>query len=253
MLLAVADRICAPSEGPDEEIRPLLGKPPRDSSRWGIILAGGDGTRLQGLTRIISGDDRPKQFCSMFGSDSLLRQTVRRASRTIAPEQSIVALTRGHSRFYSRDLADQDCRKLIQPCNRGTAPAICLSLLQIFRMDIDAIVAILPSDHYYSDEDRISAAIESAFEIASERPSSVVLIGAQAEAPEVEFGWIELGSTVGDEVFRVSGFQEKPTLDTARRLMACGALWNTFVVVGSAKALIDMCFMSIPDLLPAFG
>ena len=259
MLFAVANRLCAPvSDALDRptssrqtvqaESRLLLEPAPR-ARRWGIVLGGGDGTRLQGLTRIITGDDRPKQFCQIFDSETLLRQAVKRASRSIAPERTIVALTRAHSRYYDHDLADQDCRKLIQPCNRGTAPAIILSLLQIFRMDIDAIVAILPSDHYYSDEAGITQAIESAFEIASDRPSSAVLIGAQARAPEVEFGWIELGSASGDELFRVSSFHEKPSLDSARRLMACGALWNTFVVVSSAKTLIDMCLMCLPDLL----
>jgi hypothetical protein len=35
-------------------------------------LAGGDGTRLLALTRGISGDDRPRQLCSMLGNETLL-------------------------------------------------------------------------------------------------------------------------------------------------------------------------------------
>ena len=42
------------------------------SNPWAVILAGGDGTRLKELSRLISGDNRPKQFCALFGGGSLL-------------------------------------------------------------------------------------------------------------------------------------------------------------------------------------
>ena len=37
-----------------------------------IILAGGEGRRLLSLTRQLSGDDRPKQFCAVLGDETLL-------------------------------------------------------------------------------------------------------------------------------------------------------------------------------------
>jgi mannose-1-phosphate guanylyltransferase len=233
----------------DSELESLFKTPPPALNRWGVILAGGDGTRLQGLTRIISGDDRPKQFCALLGKETLLQQACRRAAKSIPAERTIVALSRSHSRFYSRDLAESSCRRLVQPTNRGTAPAIILSLLQISRMDPGAVVAILPSDHYYSDEGAFTHALESAFTIASARRGSVVLLGAQPENPDTEFGWIELGAAAGDDLFQVRSFHEKPALDTARRLLAGGAMWNTFVIVGNANALIEMAFASVPDLV----
>ena len=68
--------------------------------RWAVILAGGDGTRLQSLTRSISGDDRPKQFCPIIGGRTLLDQTSRRVALSVAPEQTLTVLTRTHERFY---------------------------------------------------------------------------------------------------------------------------------------------------------
>lgn len=238
--------------GADESVQPCIPGSPHLPERWGIVLAGGDGTRLQGLTRIISGDDRPKQFCALVGSETLLEQAGRRASRSIAPEQTIVALTRSHARYYSHDLAGTCFKRLVQPCNRGTAPPIIISLLHIARLNPGALVAVLPSDHYYSDEDTFTRALGSAFEVADSRRSSVVLLGAQPRGPEIEFGWIELGAPVDDELFRVSTFEEKPTLEVARRLHASGALWNTFVLVGSVDALIEMAFASLPDLVISF-
>jgi len=34
--------------------------------RWAIILAGGDGTRLQSMTRAITGENRPKHSCKVM-------------------------------------------------------------------------------------------------------------------------------------------------------------------------------------------
>ena len=94
------------------------------ANRWGIILAGGDGTRLLSLSRKISGDDRPKQFCPILSSETLLRQTQRRVLRLIKPRQMLLVLTRKHEHFYSDQVSDLASTSLvIQSQNRGTAPA----------------------------------------------------------------------------------------------------------------------------------
>ena len=120
-------------------------------------------------------------------------------------------------------------------------------------MDPDAIAAILPCDHYYSRENVFTAALESAFAIAEARPGSIVLLGAQPKAPEVEYGWIELGEVVGPHpgVFHVMGFQEKPPLPIAEHLLRSGSLWNTFVMVGHVDAFLDLALASVPGLLRA--
>ena len=69
--------------------------------RWGVILAGGDGKRLLSLTRRIAGDDRPKQFCTIMGHDTLLGQTRSRTWKSVAPERTCVVVTKSHERFYA--------------------------------------------------------------------------------------------------------------------------------------------------------
>lgn len=222
--------------------------------RWGIILAGGDGVRLRGLTRLISGDDRPKQFCPLLGEGTLLEQARRRAEKSIPPEQILFALSRAHQDYY-RDLGIRASQRIVQPCNRGTAPAILYTLLRIARMDPDGIAAILPCDHYYAPENNFTVALESAFEIAQARPQSVVLVGAQPKGPELEYGWIELGEPTRGchaEVFHVRGFHEKPSLPLAEHLLRTGALWNTFVMVGHAQAFLELAREFVPGLLAAF-
>ena len=217
--------------------------------RWGVILAGGDGTRLRSLTRVISGDDRPKQFCPILGQHTLLEESQYRAARSITTEQTVLAVTRTHERFYLREPGKAPYRRLVQPCNRGTAPPILLSLLYISRHDKDAIVAVLPCDHYYSNEASFTRSLESAFKIAGDRPKSVVILGAQPNGPEVEFGWIEVGAPAAEGLFHVQGFQEKPTRDVAKRLFESGALWNTFVMVGHVQAFLQMAWAAAPEIL----
>ena len=59
----------------------------RQSNRWGVVLAGGDGVRLRRLTQHIAGDDRPKQFCRIYGDATLIEQARRRAERSIRPDR----------------------------------------------------------------------------------------------------------------------------------------------------------------------
>ena len=223
----------------------------REEKRWALILAGGDGNRLRSLTHLICGDDRPKQFCRVIGRQSLLEQTRQRAARSVRPEQTIVALTRSHERFYEQDPGSPLLHRLVQPSNRGTAPPIILSLLHIMNQDPDALVAILPSDHYYSDEAAFTSSLESAFGLARTNRESIVLLGAKPRGPEMEFGWIDVGPTTGINVFRVRGFEEKPHRALAERLFESGALWNTFVMVGHASALLWMTVVSLPGLVAA--
>jgi mannose-1-phosphate guanylyltransferase len=69
-------------------------------NEWAIILAGGDGTRLQSMTRAITGDNRPKQFVPVIGRSTLLDQTRRRVALSIDASRTLVVVTEKHRRFY---------------------------------------------------------------------------------------------------------------------------------------------------------
>jgi mannose-1-phosphate guanylyltransferase len=222
------------------------------SRRWGVLLAGGDGTRLQELTRHICGDDRPKQFCPLFGDETLLEETRKRAERSISREQILVPLTRSHRAFYLQEPGIRPSQRIVQPVNKGTAPPILYSLLSIEQHDDEAIVAILPCDHHYSHEPAFTTALESAFDFAARQPVSVVLLGASPRSPEVEYGWIELGSSVGAAGgvwFHVRRFREKPLFHEARELFLRGSLWNTFVMVGHVRAFLEMVDVALAGVV----
>ena len=225
--------------------------------RWGLILAGGDGIRLLPLTRKIAGDDRPKQFCAVLGNETLLQQTRGRVSRVLQPWRTLLVLTKTHERFYANEVAGiASSRLVIQPSNRGTAPAILYGLLRVCEMDPKGIVACFPSDHHFSDDEAFIGHIDSAYEAAASCPEMVVLLGIPPETPEVEYGWIELGKPLGspvpESVCRVSRFWEKPSAPMASTLIEIGCLWNSFVMVGHVDAFLKLIGQALPRLVEAF-
>ncbi len=225
--------------------------------RWGVILAGGDGVRLRSLTRLVSDDERPKQFCPLLGGRTLLAQTRQRIAGSIDRDRTLFVLTSTHEPFYTKELGQvPPIRMVVQPSNRGTLPAILWSMLRIARQDESALVALFPSDHYYSAEEKFMEGVASAFQLAEAHPQFVILLGATAKRPEIEYGWIEPDSNVashsGGQLARVKRFWEKPSYQIAQGLLDQGCLWNTFVMVGFAQSFVDMIQHAAPALYRAF-
>jgi mannose-1-phosphate guanylyltransferase len=229
-----------------------------DQQVWAVVLAGSDGTRLRSLTHLISGEDRPRQFCHVYGGKTLLAQTRARLARAIHPERTTFVLVKTHERFYTSELADVEPHQLIvQPANKGTTAAVICSLLRITSLAGDPVVAFFPTDHYYSNEAEFSLSVDRAVRVAQHHSDTLVVLGAEAEHPEVEYGWIEPGTKFGTPftkaLLRVRRFWEKPSHPAAQALFARGCLGNTFVMVGRASLFLALLGNTMaPGVLDAF-
>jgi mannose-1-phosphate guanylyltransferase len=226
--------------------------PPHDL--WVVVLAGGEGRRLQGFVRKVLGADRPKQFCRIIGRRSMLRHTWDRAMRLVDPARIVTVATAGQERFLEEEDARGGLpgRILVQPENRETAAGLVLPLLWISQRAPDAIVAVLPADHFVWEEARFAAYIETAAAASREWLDRLVLLGVEAAGPEPDYGWIAPGVPLrggpGSELYLVRRFWEKPDPKTAIRLFACGYFWNTLVVVGRLEAYLGLADDSLPDV-----
>jgi mannose-1-phosphate guanylyltransferase len=208
---------------------------------WALVLAGGSGRRLAALTRDASGVSVPKQFCSLGHGESLLRMALRRAASIAPRAQTLVDVTQQHEKWW-RDLREVLPAEnlIVEPEQRGTGIAILRALLEILARDPEAAVAILPSDHYFSNEETLSAGLRTAMAQARKDSRHVLLLGIAPDDPDPELGYI-VPASAAEQGFRgVRSFVEKPSARRARALIKQGALWNSFIIAADGRALLGM-------------
>jgi mannose-1-phosphate guanylyltransferase len=166
-----------------------------------------------------------------------------------------VALTRSHERYYRTLLGGRPARSLvIQPENRGTAPAILYGALRIAADAPLGVVAVFPTDHHVSDDARFMAHVVTAFDVLRSRPDLVILLGVAPDSAETEYGWIEPTDSIpGTPLRRVGRFHEKPSATLADQLLKRDCLWNSFVLVAHIPELLRLFARFVPRLFDAFA
>ena len=225
---------------------------------WGIVLAGGEGSRLQNLVKRLYGYPRPKQYCSLTGTYSLIKQTINRASKIISNNNILTVVNYDHSKYYSVELSNRPVETIIvQPCSRGTSAGILLPVAKIYKSYQDSTVAIFPSDHFILEENKFVNYIKEASLFVERNPDLIVLVGVHPDKIENGLGWIERGEKIysnNDDLnfIHIGRFREKPNLAVTASLFASGCLVNTFIVIGKSKTIINLMKIHQPQLWEAF-
>ncbi len=236
----------------DREGRPVPGGPGAES--WAVVLAGGEGTRLRRFVRQFLGSERPKQFCRIIGSRSMLRHTWDRALRVVDRARIVTVITAGQEPYLDEEAPHGvPGTVLVQPANKETTPGLLLPLVWIARHAPEATVIVFPADHFVWEEDRFAMHVRAAAAAASGLPDRLTLLGVEADGPEVGYGWIAPGEPLGagpaTELYAVRRFWEKPDRLTAARLFASGYFWNTLVLAGRLAAYLGLAAACVPQVL----
>ena len=225
-----------------------------DRKLWGIVLAGGEGTRVRAFLQHLCGGRGIKQFCTVIGRRSMLEHTLARIERLIPRERILVVVSTDHQEEVTQQLAHWPTDNIIyQPTNRDTASGILLPLAHVSHRDPCATVAIFPSDHFILQEEQFMAAVEKAAAEAKRFSREMILLGMTPDRAEEGYGWIEpVEKEVDRESRAVRRFWEKPSPAQACALLRRGALWNTFVCVARAATVWEMTRQTAPDLYRDF-
>jgi mannose-1-phosphate guanylyltransferase len=234
---------------------------PSTSHRYGLILAGGRGTRFWPRSRRANA----KQVLRFFGDRSLIQQTVDRLRPALPPER-IWILTNDHLRAeIVRQLPEVPKRQILaEPAQRNTAPAIGLAARILESIDPNAVMGVFPADQVIEKPREYVRLLKPAFQAAGE--GKLVVLGIQPRWAETGYGYIEFPPGVKaaksgvDQVVEVRSFREKPDPETAARFLAAGNFyWNAGMFFWRASVLLDALREFLPKTatllssIPAFG
>ncbi|MGH7829066.1 MAG: mannose-1-phosphate guanylyltransferase [Candidatus Binatia bacterium] len=214
-------------------------------------MAGGHGTRFWPLSR----SRRPKQLLRILSRKSLIQETADRIAPLFKPQNTLVVTLADHYRGIRQDLKTLPRKNfLIEPEGKNTAPCIGLAALELLARNPDAIMTVLPADHWISDVQSFRRTLKTAIRLVQTH-DALVTIGIPPGYPETGYGYIVRGDKFTDfsvgSAYRVKAFHEKPSVARAQRWIRSGALWNSGIFVWRAATILALLGRFCPSLFHA--
>ena len=213
---------------------------------YGLILAGGSGSRLWPLSRELY----PKQLLNIQDSESLLQATFERL-RECMPASNIISMTGvkhvSNVRYQLSALCDNPLI-LSEPIGRNTAPAIALaSKFIIEKFNEDPVVIVVPSDHRITNIDKFVSTVKNGEKIAE--MGYIVTFGIKPSYPETGYGYINITDKHVESGFKVNKFVEKPNEELAKKYLAEGNyFWNSGIFMFKASVLLEELAKCSPEI-----
>ncbi|HEY4716442.1 MAG TPA: mannose-1-phosphate guanylyltransferase [bacterium] len=215
---------------------------------YGVILAGGSGTRFWPLSR----SKTPKQFLKFGSKRTMIEETVARLSPVIPIEKIIIVTTEEHRKKIRKILKDIPGENIIiEPAGRNTAPAITLAALRL-KSQSQEVMAVLPSDHVIMNADKFCRVL-TFLENIGKCADSLLTIGIEPARPETGYGYIESGRVFQKDsqftAYRVKRFIEKPDRKKAESFLRKGYYyWNSGMFVWKIAAFVNAMKKYLPDV-----
>lgn len=202
-----------------------------------VVMAGGSGTRFWPASRL----RRPKQFLPLADGAPLLCATLDRLRGLVPPDRVWIVTNPAQLPGLRRLLPKfPAARILVEPEPRDTAPCLALAVAAIGNQDPAARLVLLPADHRIAPVTRFQRILRRGLELCRD-DRRLVVFGIRPTFPATGFGYIQRSAALDRKqpaAHAVRRFREKPSLATAKRLLARGDhLWNSGMLAGSVAAL----------------
>ena len=211
-----------------------------------VVMAGGSGTRFWPVSR----NHQPKQLLRFGNKKSLLAQTFDSVRSLAKPKQWWMVVGESHAKACAAAVPTlPSAHVLVEPQAKNTAAAIAYAALAVRRSDPDAIMVVLPADHFVRNGAALCAALKKAVRLA--REDRIVTLGIEPTYPETGYGYIERGKATrgAPGTFAVKRFIEKPTKERAIELVTKGGFdWNAGMFVMKPSVVEAEIERSLPDL-----
>ncbi|PWH14128.1 MAG: mannose-1-phosphate guanylyltransferase [Anaerolineae bacterium] len=218
---------------------------------YAVIMAGGGGTRLWPLSR----KNRPKQLLPLIGEQTLFQSTVARLQGFLPPEQILVVTVAEQAvemRVQAPEIPAENY--IIEPAPRGTASVVGLAAAILQQRDPQAIMTVLPSDHFIRNRDLFHYLVKAAVEVAHD--DYLVTLGITPTFPSTAYGYIQQGAPLPREykypAYAVARFVEKPDEQTAQKLLRAGNYsWNSGMFIWKTERILAEIRHFMPELSTA--
>ncbi|MDR2888420.1 MAG: mannose-1-phosphate guanylyltransferase [Lachnospiraceae bacterium] len=216
-------------------------------NRYGVVMAGGGGTRFWPLSR----QELPKQFLNLTGDDLMVNETIARLKPSLKSENLFIVTNvtqSGLMRQATEGVVLSD-HILSEPASRNTAACIGYAAVEILKKYGDGIMGVFASDHYIRDVKGFNDTLRQAIQLAEET-DNLITIGIRPTFPAVGYGYIKYDKTETDKDYhKVKEFVEKPDVMTARSyLKGGGFLWNSGMFVWRVSTILKYFERLLPDV-----
>lgn len=223
-------------------------------NKFGVIMAGGGGTRFWPLSR----KERPKQLLNLSGKELMVNETLDRLSACVERDNMFIVTNVTQAELMKEETVGRMKADhiLAEPAARNTAACIGYAAMEIVKKYEDGIMCILPSDHFIKNEKEFAAIIDAAM-LAAEKTDALVTIGITPSFPATGYGYIKskVGSetAIGDANSKnysvVEEFVEKPDLETAKAYLSEGGYsWNSGMFIWKASTILSYMEKLLPDV-----
>ena len=216
---------------------------------YAVILAGGKGERFWPLSRT----EHPKQLLHLISKKTLLQETIDRIKDFIPVDRTKVVTGENIKKAVLKQVDYlKEENLIVEPAMKNTCAAIGLAAVHLQKIDPDATMVVLSSDHMIKPKEKLVEILEVGTRVAG-KGEYLITIGIIPSRAETAYGYIELAGlydTFDDIlVYQIKDFKEKPNRLVAQQYYYDRKhLWNSGMFIWTVSTIIEALKKHMPQM-----